>query len=170
MPALILYQGPACSIATIDADVERAGEGWRATFVARGALDRIHVPPLAQPGRQDDLWKTTCFEMFWQADGERDAYVEFNLSPSARWACYHFTRFRDGRTDAAADVAITCSRDGDELCMVADIRKALPTPAHVALNAVVEDADGQNRFWALRFAPGPVQFHAAECRVLGVPA
>ena len=39
----------------------------------------------AGKGRADELWRTTCFELFLRPDGGR-GYVELNLSPSERWA------------------------------------------------------------------------------------
>ena len=40
------------------------------------------------------------------------------------------------------------------------------TPADVALNAVVEDVDGNIQFWALAFADGKPEFHSEVCRAM----
>jgi hypothetical protein len=71
----------------------------------------VVVPPFAGAGRQDDLWKTTCFELFVKAGA---GYSEFNFAPSERWAAYDFTGYRDGRTDRPATRApvITPRRGG----------------------------------------------------------
>ena len=142
--------------------------GCRVTFVASGDVGRIKIPTLAADrGRFDDLWKTTCFEIFWQPSGGT-YYREFNLSPSTRWACYDFDDFRDGMRNAPAIVEIESTVSTHELRLVADIWSALPTPANVALNAIIEDADGVNQYWALAFADGAPEFHSATCRALAI--
>lgn len=169
MNQLILH--PHCapgSVIAIAAAIEQTPSGCRAVFVARGDIARIAVPTVEQPGRFDNLWKTTCFEIFWSHDGT--SYREFNLSPSTRWACYDFDGFRDGMRDAPAEVTITATVSDSELRLEADISSILPLPATVGLNAIIEDADGVNRFWALAFQPGAPEFHAEACRALGLAA
>ena len=169
MQTLVLH--PDCapgSIHSITADIVPMPQGCRATFVAQGDGAKIAVPTHATPGRFDNLWKTTCFEIFWSHDGT--SYREFNLSPSSRWACYDFDAFREGMRDAPAEVEITVAVTNSELRLSADIRSTLPVPATVALNAIIEDADGVNRFWALAFRPGAPEFHASECRALELKA
>lgn len=164
---LVLH--PDCtpgSITRIEASIEPTDQGCRATFTAHGDLNRIAIPAPAETGRFDDLWKTTCFEIFWSHDGT--AYREFNLSPSSRWACYDFDGFREGMRDAPAEVEIAFTRGGDWLQLIADIRADLPVPATVALNGIIEDHDGVNRFWALEFAQGKPEFHASACRALNL--
>ena len=165
MNQLVPHPGCAAgSITAIEASIEPTENGCHAVFVARGDISRIAMPSLDQPGRFDNLWKTTCFEIFWSHDGT--AYREFNLSPSTRWACYDFDAFRDGMRDAPAEVVINVSISDTELRLEATISSALPLPATVALNAIIEDADGVNRFWALAFQPGAPEFHAEACREL----
>ena len=165
MNQLVPHPGCAAgSITAIEASIEPTERGCRALFVARGDISRIAVPSADLPGRFDNLWKTTCFEVFWSHDGT--AYREFNLSPSTRWACYDFDAFREGMRDAPAKVAIKVAVSGTELRLEAEISTALPLPATVALNAIFEDADGVNRFWALAFQPGAPEFHAEACRAL----
>ncbi len=169
MHSLVLH--PDCnagSVHAIEADIVPTIGGCRATFVARGSIDRIAVPSLAAPGRFDNLWKTTCFEIFWSHDGT--SYREFNLSPSTRWACYDFDAFREGMRDAPAEVDIAVTASASELRVTADIRSTLPLPATVALNGIITDADGVNRFWALAFRPGAPEFHADQCRALALEA
>lgn len=169
MTPLVLH--PDCqpgSVTAIEASIEPTPQGCRATFVAYGNIGAIAVPQRAEPGRFDDLWKTTCFEIFWSHDGT--SYREFNLSPSTRWACYDFDAFREGMRNAPAEVEIAVEVDEQRLRLVAEIRSELPLPATVALNGIIEDADGVNRFWALDFRPGAPEFHAAECRAIALEA
>lgn len=169
MHSLVLHPDCAAgSIHSIEAEIVSTGTGCRATFVARGDVAKIAVPVVAMPGRFDNLWKTTCFEIFWSHDGT--SYREFNLSPSTRWACYDFDAFREGMRNAPAEVEIAVTVSEGELRLTADIRSTLPLPATVALNGIIEDADGVNRFWALAFRDGVPEFHASECRAVELPA
>ena len=104
--------------------------------------------------------------MFWSHDGT--SYREFNLSPSGRWACYDFDGFRAGMRDAPAGVEVSCAISATELRVEAVIHSSLPLPATVALNGIIKDADGVNRFWALAFEPGPAEFHSPVCRALAL--
>ena len=169
MNQLVLH--PDCapgSITAIDTWIEPTLVGCRAVFVARGDIGRIAVPQINAPGRFDNLWKTTCFEIFWSHDGT--SYREFNLSPSSRWACYDFDGFRDGMRDAPAEVEIVATACAEELRLEAHIQSDLRLPATIALNGIIEDHDGVNRFWALSFRAGAPEFHATECRALALQA
>jgi hypothetical protein len=151
----------------ITASITATSNGCRATFIAIGDIGRIAMPAPAEAGRFDDLWRTTCFEIFWQP-GDGTYYREFNLSPSTRWACYDFDDVRAGARDAPADVTIAVEVSNDRIELTADIASDLPLPAKVALNAIIEDADGANRFWALAFAGGAPEFHSPVCRALSL--
>lgn len=156
------------SITGIAATLTAIPGGCHAVFVASGDIARIAVPAQTEPERRDDLWRTTCFEIFWSHDG--NSYREFNLSPSSRWACYDFDSFRAGMRNAPAEVSITITQSGTELRLEAVIQSELPLPATVALNAIIEDADGVNRFWALAFPTGAPEFHSPVCRALALEA
>lgn len=158
---------PLCapgSVTAIEASIEPTATGCRALFLARGDIGHIVVPRKEQPKRCDDLWRTTCFEIFWCNGGH--AYREFNLSPSGCWACYDFDGIREGMRDAPAEVQMHATVNDTELRLMAEISADMPLPATVALNAIVKDADGVNRYWALAFPPGAPEFHADTCRAL----
>ena len=164
---------PSCApglVRTAAAAIEPTPGGARARFRVEGDIATIKIPPHAPSERTDDLWRTTCFEIFWRpTSGE--AYREFNLSPSGRWAAYDFDRFREGMRDApVASIALACSHDARSLTLEAEIAAALPNPARVALNAIIETRDGAMQFWALAFPPGAPEFHHEACRALAVPA
>jgi hypothetical protein len=165
MKSLVLH--PDCakgSIVRIDVEIEATATGCRALFVASGDIARIKMPELqADRGRYDDLWRTTCFEIFWQPVGGK-FYREFNLSPSTRWACYDFDDFRAGMRNAPAKVDIEVAITAETLRLEAHIESNLATPAMVALNGIIEDVEGIHRFWALKFQDGAPEFHSETCR------
>ncbi len=173
MQPLTLHQtcdhGP---ITAVTAQIKPTASGCKAEFRLTGDVDKIILPAAGPSVRTDNLWKTTCFEVFWQpTDGSW--YREFNLSPSGRWAAYDFDTFREGMRDAPVDAISLSTVHGSangqgELVLKADISTELPAPAQVALNAIVEHADGGLQFWALAFGPGEAEFHAEACRQIRV--
>lgn len=44
--------------------------------------------------RKDDLWKQTCFEVFWNYQDSK--YLELNVTPEGQWNLYHFENYRNG--------------------------------------------------------------------------
>ena len=162
---------PHCApgpVAAVEARIEPAPSGCRAVFLARGDIGSIELPQVVRAERGDDLWKTTCFELFWSLG--QTAYREFNLSPSSQWACYDFDDYRKGMRDARADVRINVAVSATELRLEADIGSELPLPAAVALTAIIRDKDGVEGLWALAFPPGVPDFHAAVGRMLQLGA
>ena len=151
-------------IRAVTAEIHATEAGCEAEFRLDGRIAGIKVPEHTPPVRMDDLWRTTCFEIFWQPIGGT-YYREFNLSPSSRWAAYDFDAFREGARDAPVDaIAVSCSHSENELVLKASIAAELPDPAQVALNAIVEDHAGNIQFWALAFPPGKPEFHSEACR------
>lgn len=166
---------PDCNagpIRSITADIRATAHGCEAEFRMVGDPSQIVIPQV-QPGeRTDYLWKTTCLEIFWQPAGGT-YYREFNLSPSSHWAAYDFDDFREGMRDAPVEaMSVACSHgsaNGEgELVLKAAIAASLPTPAQVALNAIVENKDGSMQYWALAFPEGRYEFHSEVCRALRI--
>ena len=155
---------PAGAIREVEASLERTADGAIARFRAIGDLSRLVIPPPATPGRADDLWRTTCCELF--VSGEGGAYTEFNFSPSGQWAAYAFSGYRAGLADADAEVSIEFLPDSNGFTLEAYIRSQLPNPTRVGLTAVIDEADGRQRLWATAFAPGKADFHAESVRIL----
>lgn len=165
MEELVLHPDcPPGPIERVEAEINATDDGCEARFRIYGDIGAIEIPEPAESVRMDNLWKTTCVEIFWQPEGGR-YYREFNLSPSARWACYDFVDFRDGMRDAPVEaISISCSHDEAMLELHASVASDLPIPADVALNAIVEGKDGGIQFWALKFAKGKPEFHSDTCR------
>lgn len=164
---------PDCApgpITSVSAAITPTQSGCHARFRFDGDIGRIKVPCPATSERTDFLWKTTCFEIFWQPDGGT-WYREFNLSPSSRWACYDFDDFRlnsrDGEVEA---IAVACSHNDRALALEASISSTLQLPARIALNAIVEDLEGNIQFWALDFPTGKPEFHSEVCRAVSLGA
>jgi len=142
------------------------------TFAVTGA-EGLVVPARASPGRADELWRTTCFEMFWRTR-DAAAYVEMNFSPSCRWAAYAFDTYRSGMRCHAmpVDPHIEFAREDDRFFVEVDVDfSTLPgDAAQIGLSAVIEETDGTKSYWALAHPPGKPDFHHEACFALELPA
>lgn len=124
------------------------------------------VPRFAGRGRADELWRTTCFELFLRPAGG-ESYVELNLSPSERWAAYNFTGYRAGMDDRPSSREPICAiRQGSSFAIfdAAIPRDTLPTlPAAANFAAVIEETGGIKSLWAVAHPEGQPDFHAPAC-------
>ncbi|QDZ07234.1 DOMON-like domain-containing protein [Sphingomonas panacisoli] len=132
------------------------------------------LPPMLEPARADELWKTTCCEVFVMPDGGSD-YIEFNLSPSFRWAAYGFDGYRSGmhNVDLAFDPEIEITPDTPGWFWLAaelDLSSLASLNAKMNLTAVIEETDGTKSFWALAHAIEVPDFHNADCFTASLPA
>jgi hypothetical protein len=165
MPSLYRHpDAPAGAIHSVDAELERMVGGAVAIFRVRGDISKLVVPPPTAPARADNLWRTTCFELF--VTGEGDGYREYNFSPSGQWAAYAFDGYRLGMTNSDASIETELYQEDNILQFSAEIRTEFPNPAFVGLTAVIEEVGGTISYWSTSFAPGKPDFHAAAVRSL----
>ena len=139
-------------------------------YMISAPVDELALPDPAEPARADDLWMTTCFELFLRG-AENDSYVELNFSPSTEWAAYRFSAYRAGRTPLAiAPPRIELSAASDLVDAEVTIELPLLEWSIASLTAVIEEKDGAKSYWALAHPPeGPPDFHHPACFVLELP-
>ena len=171
--ALHCFSPPPSSLA-LGGSVTRDGDRLQIHYRLQdpGGLVRL-PPPAGQPRRRDELWTTTCLELFLAEPGAAP-YWEVNLSPGGDWNVYLLSAYRQG---LAADPAITAlpfaiGRDasGLDLRLSLDLAALLPAgrPLDLAITAVLEDHEGQMSYWALAH-PGPeADFHRRDGFVVRV--
>jgi len=171
--ALICHPDTPCAaIAAVGAKISQTADfGWEITFVAVGKPGEIVVPVEAPHVHTDELWRTTCFELFIAQPG--DAYVEINLSPSGAFAAYHFDHYRTGMRPLdlpAPDIAIDVG--SERLTMTVRLcEDCLPWDGtgRLGISAVIEDSAGCVSYWALAHPPGKPDFHHRDCFALTLP-
>ena len=126
----------------------------------------VIVPPLAGRGRANELWTTTCFEMFVMSDGG-EIYSEFNFSPSEQWAAYDFSAYRQGMSPRRIARAPVCTWRTGSAFAIFDVALASaslpPLPARIGLTAVIEEEGGIKSYWAARHASDIPDFHDRAC-------
>lgn len=132
-------------------------------FVLLAQLAQLAIPAPAPQRFRDGLWRHTCFEAFVSADGGAP-YRELNVSPSREWAAYSFAKYRESMTKLEHPPRIDVRRDLERLDLEIGLELAgwFDTPwrtLHVGLSAVIETADGERAYFALRHPAEKPDFH-----------
>jgi len=160
-------------IRAIDVEVAMTdGDDVLLTYHVRGG--KLVLPDWATPIRENNLWQTTCFELFLKPRG-LGGYFEFNFSPSTRWAAYAFDGYRSGGRDLVMPVVphieVIASEGGDSFCLEVDLDLSAVSNCalDVGLSAVIEQQDGTKSYWALRHPnPDKPDFHDPACFTLNL--
>jgi hypothetical protein len=130
---------------------------------------RFVIPEAAEPERADELWKTTCFEVFLRALGQQN-YREWNFAPSGQWAAYDFTATRTGMSEGeAADPYVRVEDNLTWWALGASIAVPADTNWELGLSAVLEEKDGAKSYWALAHPGDKPDFHDPGCFVARLP-
>jgi hypothetical protein len=170
---------PRLPVDSLTADVRRTADGkLELVYRLTGDLEQLLMPELSNPSRADELWKHTCFEIFF-LKAEAPGYVEFNFAPTGQWAAYSFRSRRSGMRnidgiDAAPIGTMTFGRQFVLKAMV-DTSKiegmpAADAPWKAAISTVIEAGDGRKAYWAVQHPEGNPDFHAPEGYVIDLPA
>jgi len=164
---------PPLAVTQVEARIIGRDANWlRARWRVEGARQLV-VPPFAGRGRADELWQTTCFELFLKPEGGA-GYLELNLSPSERWNAYDFEAYRWGMTERAFPREPECTlRVGSKFAIFdAAIPVAgLPdSECAMGLAAVIEEQGGVKSYWALAHPDAKPDFHAPACFAATLPA
>jgi hypothetical protein len=158
---------PSRTVERIEVEVMRERSRFTLRYVLTGSIESLLIPEPRAPQRTDELWRHTCCELF-MLDTATSGYLEFNFSPSAGWATYRFTGYRDGMTSPAeaATPAIRCERSARLFVLQAELELAAFVPTNntlqCALACVVEDIDGAKSYWSLMHASLKPDFHQPE--------
>ena len=116
-------------------------------------------------GRSDGLWRHTCMEVFIGAPAAAaGSYLEFNLSPGGQWAAYRFSGYRAGMAPLTGihPPRIELRTQSERLLLAAELEipaDRAATTLRLGLTAVVENAQRQLSYWALRHAGERPDFH-----------
>ncbi|HEV2083271.1 MAG TPA: DOMON-like domain-containing protein [Brevundimonas sp.] len=156
---------PPGPIESLEVMLEPEGSQLWLRFTVDGRTESVVWPRPAE-GRADDLWRTTCFEAFVLAD---DGYVEFNLSPSGRWASYRFDAPRRGMRHAEVTPTPPKLNAGADRTALETLLTLPPGAARLGLSAVIEATDGTISYWALAHPSDKPDFHHPDSFVLELP-
>jgi hypothetical protein len=169
---LRLHPDSLCAAATsIDVDIAHPRPGCLVlSYIVRGKISDLLLPPVTAAARADELWQHTCFEVFVRPSAG-PGYYEFNFAPSTQWAAYGFDSYRSGMRAATKIGAPRIEvRLGDEDCTLQAALELkldrLSSSLRLGLAAVLEETNGRKSYWALAHPPGKADFHHSDCFAL----
>jgi hypothetical protein len=164
---------PPSGVSRVEARIIGADVNWlRVRWRVEGS-QKLVVPAFAGKGRADELWRTTCFELFLKPLGG-EAYCELNLSPSERWNAYDFDGHRQGMRERPFPHEPECTlRQGSTFAIFDAALPLAGLPGQdcaLGLAAVLEEEGGVKSYWALSHPEGEPDFHAPACFAVALPA
>ncbi len=166
---------PAPKIEPLEVSIERQPQHrlWLRYHLDMPLSDLL-LPDSATPERADNLWQTTCFELFLRRPSE-PAYAEFNFSPSSQWAAYRFDDVREGMAMLDVEFVPDGGIDMSDSHFAFEATLILPpewrdTALDIAIAAVIETVDGEKSYWALAHPADRSDFHHPGSFVLRLPA
>ena len=139
------------------------------TYVLKGTMTRLRIPPARSPRRADRLWQHTCFEAFVAVKGKPE-YCEFNFAPSGEWAAYSFRSYRDGaplvNEELMPQMTVRRADNSFKLDVIVRLDRLPMIPPgarlRLGLSAVIEEDNSTLSYWALKHPPGKPDFHHPE--------
>jgi hypothetical protein len=164
---------PPLAVTQVEARIIGRDANWlRVRWRIEGSQSLV-VPPFAGKGRADELWQTTCFELFLKPEGDT-SYLEINLSPSERWNAYDFEAYRWGMAARPFPREPECTlRVGSSFAIFDAASPAAGLPqaeCAMGLSAVIEEQGGTKSYWALAHPDAKPDFHAPACFDATFPA
>lgn len=157
---------PPAEVRSVQARIAGIEPHWLTLRWRIEGTGTLVVPDLAGKRRTDELWRTTCFELFVRQPGH-EPYAEFNLSPSERWAAYDFSGYRAGMAERPVPRSPVCTmRQGQGLAIfdaAIPLAALPPWPWSYGLSAVIEEGGGRKSYWAITHPAGQADFHHAAC-------
>ena len=157
---------PADAISEVTFQAEAADTGLLLRYAVIGNIAQIKAPTSDGGMRRDELWTSTCFELFARRP-DAIAYTEFNFAANGDWAAYAFARYRDRAPDiACAPPRIEILVETDRLVITVELSAQLHdidwTRAALGPAVIIETLEGGRSYWALHHPADKPDFHLAQ--------
>jgi hypothetical protein len=117
--------------------------------------------------RKDELWKSTCLELFVSSPDD-PSYLEINLSPCGAWNSYSFSSCRKGMKTAPDVELVEFGIESHGVITASFLIPRLPDPVLFGPAAILADKGGSLRYFSTRHGETP-DFHDREHHVLVAP-
>ncbi|MGV1097928.1 DOMON-like domain-containing protein [Thiovibrio sp. JS02] len=163
--SLLPFSVPPPGDISLQASIERGKERIRLAFLLRGALHDLFLPQLGKVARRDNLWQSTCFEVFWRRATE-NRYWELNLSPTGAWNVYAFSDYRKDMRQAEGvpppEIRVEHGIDRFRLDAELDLGGLClgNSPLRIGISAVLAHPEALLTYWALRHPENKPDFHS----------
>jgi hypothetical protein len=130
---------------------------------------------LYQPCRAHELWRHTCFELFFGKKGD-PGYWEVNSCLSGRWNVYRFDDYRMGMREEynVGPPQLRATEGSDYLSLSCNLPISGIIAESCELEAgvcsVIETTDGNTHYWAIEHQGPKPDFHNRSSFVINLPA
>jgi len=120
--------------------------------------------------RMDDLWKTTCFEVFL-ASKTKKSYIELNLSPSLDYNIYSFSGNRLGMKEEESLKIVNIEREVKEMPNIKgnnsfSLKFTIISNNTISINdllinisSVIKYSNGNSSYYAINHGENKADFH-----------
>jgi hypothetical protein len=175
--SLIPFAAPNIPNLTVSGTVDRQKNMFCVQYTLAGDLEEIFLPPsISSPARKDELWRTTCFELFI-AVKESPQYWEFNMSPSGDWNVYVMDAYRQLNMRPEARIPglqFQVQKEMHCLSLTAAIDLNSIIGSEKALEAgittVIQEDTYRETYWAMVHPQANADFHLRDSFVLEFPS
>ncbi|MFP5519027.1 MAG: hypothetical protein ACLGGX_03940 [Bdellovibrionia bacterium] len=149
--------------------VHRHSEAMEVTFELKGSTSQLSLRPHKGGQRCDDLWKDTCFEVFFHhSSSTSNQYWEINCAPNGDWNFYHLDDYRQNlKSEKLGQVQLTLFEiQPDQLRIAFKIEGPISEELQLAATAVIKTLDGTVSYWSTCIADNKPDFHLKSIRTL----
>lgn len=143
----------------ISSKIEISKYSINAFYKIAGDLSSLILPSKKKSIFANDLWKTTCFELFL-FENSSDHYYEFNFSPSHEWCCYEFSSYRNKKCDVSdLRIQIDSDRKKDNYQMTVKLEFPNSITDYLSSPTAVTQTSKSLNYWAIRHVGDSPDFH-----------
>jgi hypothetical protein len=151
------------STAVVTADIDVNLNNLRLRYTIAVTRDLVW-PEFTALERKDELWKSTCVELFLSSPDD-PSYLEINLSPCGAWNSYSFSSYREGMKTEPDTELVEFQVDGPGVITASFHIDSLSNPVLFGPATILADKDGSLRYFSTKHGETP-DFHNREHHVL----
>lgn len=145
----------------LQADLEIINkENFKICFDIYDKENKILFPTTPAIGRHHELWKQTCFELFFRLKNKKQ-YFEVNLSPTQAWNVYEFMDYRMPQPPQEFKNVKKVEINSNKKQISADIffNELDLSQMELSFCAVLLLNDGRTTYWSTHHADSKPNFH-----------
>jgi hypothetical protein len=151
------------SNAVVTADIEVNANNLRLRY-SIGFTRGLVWPEFAALERKDELWKSTCLELFLSSPDD-PSYLEINLSPCGAWNSYSFSGYREGMKTEPDTELVEFQVDSPGVITASFLIGRLSDPVLFGPATILANKDGRLRYFSTKHGETP-DFHDRQHHVL----
>lgn len=127
--------------------------------------------PAIKAERRQELWKDTCFELFFSPSGSTN-YWELNVSTQGHWNLFRFDSYRSpgypnlSEETLVQQIDIETKKNKIHIRLPIKVLGLEKSPLDVSIAAILKLKNGETSYWALTHLKEKPDFHIRESFIL----